>query len=345
MTQAAPKHVSNPPNPWSQATVEWLDLPPPFSLQVYEEEARSIVSKNDSPDVGFTYSVNPYRGCFHGCAYCYARPTHQYLDFGAGTDFERKIVAKTNAPELLKAAFERSSWNGDEIVFSGVTDCYQPLELHYGLTRRLLEICLEYKNPVTIITKSAIIRRDLDLLRKLNEVAGVQVVNSIAFSDDEIARKVEPYAPRPSIRFRAMKELSDAGIRTIVGVAPVIPGLNDTQIPAVLETAQRCGARSAFMTLLRLPAEVREVFIERITREFPTRAKKILNQVSAMKGGVLNRTEFGTRMRGDGQQWEAIHWLFQNSCERLGLNLREEQVPLRPITNTFERPRAQLKMF
>lgn len=337
--------ISNPPNPWSTHAVEWLDEPPPFKLQVYEETAKSIVAKNQSPDVGFGYSVNAYRGCFHGCAYCYARPTHQYLDFGAGTDFERKIVVKVNAAQLLKQEFERRAWKGDQIVFSGVTDCYQPLEASYELTRACLKVCLEYKNPVAIITKGALVRRDLDVLCELNKVAQVSVFISLAFSDDKISRKIEPYAPRPSIRLRAMKELTDAGIRVGVGVAPVIPGLNDNQIPEILERAYAAGARKSFMTLLRLPLEVKPVFIERLQQEFPDRSQKVLNQLAAMKGGMLNRSEFGTRMVGDGPQWEAIKWVYEQTCSKLGLNGADEYSAAASGATTFERPVAQLNLF
>lgn len=337
------KYISNPPNPWTSSTTEWLDEPPRFKLQVFEETAKSIVAHNDSPDVGFAYSVNPYRGCFHGCAYCYARPTHQYLDFGAGTDFERKIVVKVNAPELLRFEFEKSSWKGHGLAFSGVTDCYQPLEATYCLTRRCLEICREYHNPVSIITKGALIRRDIDILVALNEVANAEVVHSIAFSDDAMSRKIEPYAPRPSIRFRAMRELHEAGIKVAVGVAPVIPGLNDSQIPEILELAFECGARSAFMTLLRLPREVKPVFIERLEEAFPTRSQKVLHQLASMKGGVLNKAEFGERMVGEGPQWEAIQWLFESTCKKLGLNCEKQDLPRK--VSSFQRPTKQLSLF
>lgn len=337
------KRVSNPPNPWAGAQIEYLDEPPEIELQVFEERAKSIISRNDSPDIGFSFSINPYRGCFHGCAYCYARPTHQYLDFGAGTDFERKLIVKVNAPELLAEAFERASWKGDLLAFSGVTDCYQPLEASYTITRRCLEQCLRYRNPVSIITKGALIRRDIELLRELHEVSGVQLFISLAFSDDDDSRAIEPYAPRPSLRFRAIRELTSAGLPVCVGVAPVIPGLNDAQMPQVLERAKECGASGAFMTLLRLPAEVQTVFRERLEHAFPRRAAKVLHQLAAMKSGKLNRSDFGERMRGDGEQWKAVRWLFESTCDRVGLNRRDITPPLR--TNTFQRPRAQLSLF
>jgi len=216
--------ISNPPNPWHSAYREWIDAPPPEAqLEIYEEQAKTVLSENDSPDVGFRFSLNPYRGCFHACAYCYARPTHQYWDFGAGTDFERKIIVKTNAPEKLREAFMKKSWQGELVVFSGNTDCYQPLEVPYTLTRRCLEVCREFRNPVGLITKSALIRRDIDVLAALARDARAVVHMSIAFADDAMARKIEPNAPSPSTRFAAIRALTDAGIPVGVGIAPIIP--------------------------------------------------------------------------------------------------------------------------
>jgi DNA repair photolyase len=317
-----PKAVLNPPNPYQKQFCEWIDAPPVAELKIYEEQARSIISKNDSPDISFTYSINPYRGCFHACAYCYARPSHQYLDFGAGTDFERKIVVKTNAPLLLKKAFQKKTWKKETVVLSGNTDCYQPLELSYELTRACLQVCLDYENPVAIITKGAIIRRDLELLSALAKKGLVHVTMSIAFADDGQSKLIEPGAPRPSVRFRALKELSEAGIPTGVACAPVIPALNDSQIPEILSKAKACGASSAFMTLLRLPAEVKIIFQERLREHFPLRAHKVINQIKQMRGGELYRSAFGSRMRGDGEQWDVIRWIFLSSCEKYGLNQR-----------------------
>lgn len=340
------KRVQNPPNRYHRDLVEWIDSPPEQHLEVYEETAKSIVTENKSPDIGFRYSINPYRGCFHACAYCYARPTHQYLDYGAGTDFERKIIVKRNAAELLEERFNKKSWQGERIMFSGITDCYQPLEASYEITRSCLKVFARYKNPVGIITKGALIRRDLDLLTELNRTADVSVYMSIAFADDAMSKLLEPNAPRPSVRFRAMKELTDAGILVGVGVAPVIPGLNDTQIPEVLERASACGAKTAFMTLLRLPAEVEPVFIERLREAFPTRADKVLNGVRAMKDGALNRSDFGKRFRGDGERWEAIEWIFESQCKKFGINKRNEDALGEAVPkNTFSRPNAQLSLF
>ena len=336
------KRVSNPPNPWQRYGVEWLGAPPEAGLEIYEEHARSILSQNDSPDLGFRFSLNPYRGCFHACAYCYARPTHQYLEFGAGTDFDRKLIAKVNAPELLEEAFRKKSWQGECVVFSGVTDCYQPLEATYELTRRCLEVALAFRNPVSLITKSALVRRDVQLFSQLHTHARVHVTLSIAFSDDKMARLIEPNAPLPSARFEALKALSAAGVPTGVAVAPLIPGLNDAQIAEVLERAQACGARNAFCTMLRLPAEVEPVFIERLHVAFPDRAQKVLNGIRDMRGGELYKGGFGERMRGEGERWRASQWLFENTCKRLGLNsMGEQRLGREPGLNdreTFKRP-------
>lgn len=337
------KTVTNPPNPYHGTYADWIDTPPPAVLHVYEEQAKSIVTTNRSPDVGFTHSVNPYRGCFHGCAYCYARPSHQYLDFGAGSDFERKIVVKVNAPELLRKAFEKKSWVGDEIVFSGITDCYQPLEASYEMTRNCLKLCAEYKNPVAIITKGALIRRDIDILEMLNADASVKVYMSIAFEDDKVSKLIEPYAPRPSIRFRAMKALTDAGIPVGIGIAPVIPGLNEDQIPKILKKASECGAESAFLTLLRLPLQVRDVFQERIAEAFPEKSTKILNRIRSLRQGKLNQTEWGQRMRGSGPEWDAIQFLFRSSCEKHGIGYKyEKDEPRQKAQSSFSRPTNQL---
>lgn len=330
------RRVSNPPNPYVSYQIEWVDSPPETNLVVYEEQAKSIVTQNDSPDIPFRYSLNPYRGCFHGCAYCYARPTHQYLDFGAGTDFERKLVVKANAADLLRTTFTGRKWQGDPLIFSGITDCYQPLEASFGLTRRCLEVCAEFRNPVAIVTKGALVRRDIDVLRTLHEEASVFVYFSIAFRDDQMSKAMEPYAPRPRVRFEAMKALHEAGIPVGIALAPVIPGLNDAQIPAVLERGRECGAEAAFMTLLRLPGPVKDVFRERLSLAFPDRAKKVIAQLQETRGGRLNNAAFGARMTGSGERWEAIRWLFDSHCRKLGLNERTRVREVRP--NTFRRP-------
>jgi DNA repair photolyase len=339
-----PRPVSNPPNPWDSLHAEWLGEPPAAELQVFEEEARSIIAENDSPDVGFRFSVNPYRGCFHACAYCYARPTHQYLGWGAGTDFDRKIVAKINAPDLLRRELKKPSWRGDTLVFSGVTDCYQPLEAVYGLTRRCLETCLEFRNPVGVVTKGALVRRDADLLGALAREADATVYFSIPFADAETARAIEPNVATPDQRLDSLAALSAAGVSTGVALAPIIPGLNDSDIAKILASARAAGATKAFLTLLRLPAETRLVFEQRIAEAFPARAAKIFANLEQTRGGKRNESRFGDRMEGVGPRWRAIETLFEVECRRLGFTAGEHEKPRH--TSTFRRPGpAQARLF
>jgi len=292
-------------------------------VTVLEETAREILSKNDSPDLSFRFGVNPYRGCQHACAYCYARPGHQYLGFGAGTDFDSRIVVKTNAPERLEAALSRRSWRRETLVFSGVTDCYQPLEASYELTRRCLEVCLAHANPVVVVTQSALVRRDVDLLARLHARAGATVFLSIPFANQDHARRIEPWAAAPARRFDTLRALSQAGVPTGVGIAPLIPGLNEPEIPEILERARAAGAKRAFLTLLRLPAEVRPVFEQRLREAFPDRADHVLSALRDTRAGRTNDPRFGSRMHGTGPRWDAISQLFSITCRRLGLTVRE----------------------
>ena len=345
-----PNAVLNPPNPFDSTRIDWagdhIDVEPPLAkLEVFEEEARSILAENSSPDIPFRFSANPYRGCYHGCAYCYARSSHQYLGFGAGTDFERKIVVKKNAVALLREQFEKKSWQGDVIALSGNTDCYQPLEASYRLTRGLLEVCAEYRNPVGIITKSSIIRRDIALLARLNEVSSVRVTLSAAFADDETGRALEPWASPISRRFETMKLLSDAGIPVGLSLAPIIPGINDSAIPELLERGKAAGARHAFIVLLRLSGEVLPVFDERLERAFPLRADKVRNAIRDMRDGAMNVTAFGKRMHGTGARWEVIEQLFQLHVRKLGLNASEELAALPTSFARPEKPKKQLSLF
>ncbi len=314
--------ISNPPNPWLSTEVEYLeDEPPPDArLEVYEDHTREILAGNDSPDVGFSWSVNPYRGCFHSCAYCYARPTHEYLGLGAGTDFDRKITVKPDAPRLLREAFERPSWKGELIVFSGVTDCYQPLEASYRLTRACLEVCAEYRNPVGIITKAPLIERDLDVLQDLNRAASAAVTVSIPIWDREHAHAIEPYVATPQRRMKTIERLAAAGLDVGVNVAPVIPGLSDADIPQILQAAHAAGARRAGFVFLRLPGSVAQVFEERIRAALPVRAERILNRVREARGGKLYDARFGIRGLGQGNYAEAARALFESTARRLGLN-------------------------
>ncbi len=340
------RYLENPPNPWQATHVEWIGAPPEAKLEVFEEDAtRSIITHNNSPDVGFDYSVNVYRGCPHACSYCFSRPTHEYLGFGAGTDFERKIVVKVRAAELLRQELMRPSWRGDELVFSFTSDPYVPLEAHYQLTRKCLAVCLEFRNPISIVTKSALVRRDVDLLVELHRRAAVEVFFTIPFNDAATARALEPYAPAPEHRFNAMRLLADAGIPVGIGIAPVVPTLNDPDIPQLLQRAHAAGARHAFMSLLRLPGSVAPYFEQRLREQLPTKAERVLNRLREMRGGKLNSTEFGERMRGSGEYWRMIEQSFRLHCQRLGFNQHDKSTyaPARP--NTFRRPTAQGALF
>jgi|SRR5687767_1481992 len=337
------QYVANPPNPWLTHSVEWLGEPPETKLEVFEEtDTRTIISHNNSPDVSFDYSLNCYRGCIHGCTYCFSRPTHEYLGYGAGTDFDRKIVVKVNAPALLRKELMKPSWKGDEIVFSFTSDPYIPLEAHYRLTRQCLEVCAEFRNPVGVITKSALIRQDIDVLQQLTRDARLGVFFTIPFTDRESARAVEPYAPLPEARFHAMRDLAAAGIKVGIGIAPVIPGLT-TDIPELLKRAKDAGATHAFINMLRLPGSVAPYFQERLHEKLPTKANRILNRIKEAREGKMNSSVFGERMRGKGQYWEATERLFKIHCERLGFN---KKIP-RGIesTTTFLRPTSQPSLF
>lgn len=337
------QYVENPPNPWLIHSVEWLGEPPETKLEVFEEtDTRSIISHNDSPDVSFDYSLNCYRGCIHGCTYCFSRPTHEYLGYGAGTDFDRKIIVKVRAPELLRNELMKPKWKGDEIVFSFTSDPYLPLESHYKLTRQCLEICAAFRNPVGVITKSALIRRDIDVLKELSREASLGVFFTIPFTDRETARAVEPFAPLPDARFHAMADLADAGIQVGIGIAPVIPGLT-TDIPELLKRAKEAGATQAFINMLRLPGSVAPYFEERLREKLPTKADRVLNRIREARGGKLNSSVFGERMRGKGQYWEAIERLFRIHCERLGFNDKRSQA--KEPRDTFRRPSAQASLF
>jgi DNA repair photolyase len=338
------RYVNNPPNPYLSVQHEWIGEPPEAKLEVFEETAtRSIITSNNSPDIPFEYSVNCYRGCTHACTYCFSRPTHEYLGFGAGTDFERKIVAKVRAPELLREEFMKKSWKGDPLVFSFTSDPYIPLEANYQLTRKCLEVCLEFRNPVSFITKSALIRRDLELITQLAREAEARIFFTIPFLDHDVNRALEPFAPFPEHRFAAMKEFADAGVEVGLGIAPVIPGLNEHEIPQLLERARDAGATSAFINLLRLPGSVRPYFLERLEEKMPLRAKKIVNRIKEVKGGVLNKSEFHERMRGEGPFWEMVKKTFEIHVRRLGLNRAKYEIKER--RRTFRRPSAQGSLF
>jgi len=338
------RYIANPPNPWLSTSVEWIGEPPEAKLEVYEETAtRQIITHNTSPDVGFDYSVNCYRGCTHACSYCFSRPTHEYLGFGAGTDFERKIVVKTRAPELLRGEFMKPSWKGSNLVFSFTSDPYIPLEAHYKLTRRCLEVCSEFSQQVSIITKSALVRRDKDLFCEILKKADCSVSLTIPFRDNATARALEPFAPSIDARFRAMEELAEAGIPVAIGIAPLIPGLNDSHIPELLAKAYKAGARKAFMSMLRLPGSVAPYFEQRLRERLPTKANRVLNHVREERHGKLNSSEFGIRMKGSSEQWRMAERIFKIHSRRLGFIRNENKEESR--LNTFQRPTNQFSLF
>jgi DNA repair photolyase len=284
------------------------------------DASQTIVATNDSPDIPFNYSVNPYRGCAHGCAYCYARPTHEYLGLSAGLDFETKILVKHNAAKLLRAFLARAAWQPEPITFSGVTDCYQPAERQFRLTRGCLEVAVEARQPVGIITKNALICRDLDLLRELAQYGCVQANLSITTLDAELARALEPRTSSPAGRLRAVETLAAAGIPVRVMVAPIIPGLNDHEIPAVLAAVAAAGAGHASYTLLRLPWTVRPVFLDWLERSAPLSRSKIEALVRSTRDGALNGSKFGERMRGTGPIAAQIKQLFKTFAKKYGLD-------------------------
>ena len=336
------KQVGNPPNPFISERRELLGPAPAITPEVFEETAKTILSRNDSPDLPFRWSLNPYRGCFHACAYCYARPSHEYCGFGAGTDFESKLVVKTNAMEKLQETFLKPSWKGELIVFSGNTDPYQPLEAEYKLTRACLQACATVKNPVGIISKSALLARDVDVFQELRDTAWIRVFLSIPFASDEMARKVEPQAPSISKRFATMETLAKAGIPTAVSIAPVIPGLNEQNIPEILSRARDAGARDATFILLRLNNNVEQVFLERMTHHFPDRIQKIMSRLKEVRDGTVGEHTFFKRQHGQGTTWEVISQLFEQSYRKLGF----PTVPEAPIPATFQRPGpTQLTLF
>lgn len=335
--------ASNPLSRFQATEVTYEDeFTPRAVYTLLEDHSRGIVAENNSPDIGFSHSVNPYRGCFHGCAYCYARPGHEYLSFGAGTDFDRKIVYKPNAAALLEEHFQRTSWKGDLLMFSGVTDCYQPAERSLQLTRGCLEVCAKYRNPVAVITKSPLIERDLDLFQRLHATAYARVAISIPFSNEEDARALEPAVAPPKRRLETIRRLTDAGIRVGVSVSPIIPGLSDSQLVEVLEQAKDAGASFAFYVLLRLPGAVKSVFEDRVRAAFPLRAEKILRRIRETRGGSLYQSDFATRQSGTGIYAETISQLFQTTRKRLGFSEAHERGP---EPTTFARPTAQMSLF
>jgi DNA repair photolyase len=290
------------------------------------DDSQSVISYNNSPDVGFDASLNPYRGCEHGCAYCYARPTHEYLGFSAGLDFESRILVKTRAPELLRVELNRPSWKPQCLVLSGVTDAYQPIEKKLRITRGCLRVLADFRNPTFIVTKNHLVTRDCDYLGELAGVNASGVAISITTLDSDLARLLEPRASVPSFRLEAIATLRKAGIPVGVNVAPIIPGLNEHEIPNILKAAAAAGAQFAAYTMIRLPLVVTPVFIAWLDTHFPDRKEKILLRIRSMRGGKLNSSEFGSRMRGEGPFAEQVGQLFEVSCRRFALNRGHVQI-------------------
>jgi DNA repair photolyase len=331
--------VENPPNRFEKLAVELdpaerdPDDPGPRT-SFLRDTSRSAIARNNSPDVGFDFSINPYRGCEHGCAYCYARPTHEYLGFSAGLDFETKILVKEELPELLRRELASRRWKPATIALSGVTDPYQPIERRLGLTRRCLEVVVEFRNPVSVITKNHLVIRDVDLLKELAAVGAAMVNLSVTSLDSGLQRKLEPRTSAPARRLAAIEALAAAGIPVGAMVAPVIPGLNDHEVPAILAAVADAGGRHAGYVSLRLPYAVRGLFERWLELHFPERKDKVLGRVREIRGGDLNDPRFGSRMRGEGVYAEQIRSLFHASCRRHGLNLDRPQLS----TAAFRRP-------
>jgi DNA repair photolyase len=302
---------------WDTEYLAGLDQRP---IEYLADSSQSIVTENDSPDIPFRYSLNPYRGCAHGCAYCYARNTHEYLGYNAGLDFETKIVVKHEAPALFRAFLGRADWKPEPIAFSGVTDCYQPAERQFRLTRGCLEVALACRQPVSIVTKNALVVRDLDLLRELAARHLVHAFVSVTTLDTQLARVMEPRTSIPPARLRAVRMLADAGVPVGVMVAPIIPGLNEAQIPGILEAARDHGARSAAYILLRLPLTVEPVFSEWLRRTQPLKADKVAGLIRQTHGGKMNSSQWGKRMTGTGPIAEQIKSLFRLFAHKHGLD-------------------------
>jgi len=312
--------------------------------QVFQDYAKTIINRVDSPDVPMGWTINPYRGCEHGCIYCYARPTHETFGLSCGVDFETKIFAKLEAPELLRRELARPLWQGEPIVMSGITDPYQPVERELRLTRRILEVMVDARQPVGIITKNRLVTRDIDLLAELARFDAASVAVSVTTLDAELSQKMEPRASSPKSRLRAIRELSAAGVPVTVMTAPIVPGLNDQEIPALLGAAADAGARWAGHVMLHLPWQVKDLFLEWLAREMPERAAKVEARVREVRGGKLNDPRFGTRFTGEGEWAEQIHRVHKVFCKRHGLNVE----PRRRLSSaSFRRPEVggQIRLF
>jgi len=334
----------NPPNRFEEISMErdadWdPEDDPALRTQFLRDLSQTIITYNDSPDIPFNAGINVYRGCEHGCSYCYARNTHEYLGFSAGLDFESKIMVKENAPELLRRELSSPKWKPQMLAMSGVTDCYQPVERRLQLTRRCLAVLAEFRNPVCIITKNHLVTRDIDLLRELAAHNAVVVNLSINSLDSELARKLEPRAACPKMRMAAVEALAKADVPVGVLVAPIIPALNDHEIPSVLAAVKAAGGRWAGMEIVRLPLTVAPIFLRWLEKNFPEKKDKVLNRIRAIRSGKLNDARFGSRMRGEGIFAEQIYQIFDVARRKAGFSDDRTEVS----TAAFRRPEgAQL---
>ena len=318
--------------------------PAPFKTEIREDPARSIISYNESPDISFDRSINPYKGCEHGCIYCYARPSHAYLGLSPGLDFETKLFYKRDAAELLKKELSKSAYQPALIALGTNTDPYQPIEKNLGVTRSILLVLNEFNHPVSIVTKSALVERDSDILRAMAQRNLVRVFLSIATLDHDISRHLEPRTSAPARRMEAVRNLSAAGIPTGVIVAPVIPALTDKDIEAVLEAAKQNGADSAAYVLVRLPLEVKTLFTDWLEQHFPQRASHVMSLIRQMRGGKDNDANFGSRMRGEGEFAQLLQQRFRKACARLELN-RERMALDTAQFRVPQQANAQLSLF
>ena len=312
--------------------LEEPELPP--NTVLLEDKSCSILTRNDSPDVGFEYSVNPYRGCEHGCIYCFARPTHEYLGFSSGLDFETKILVKRDAPQLLRKELSSAKWKPQVVIMSGVTDCYQPIERKLKITRGCLEVFAEFRNPVGIITKNHLVTRDIDLLQELARHNAVRVNVSVTTLDMNVARIMEPRTSMPQARLDAIRQLSSAGIPVNVMVAPVVPAITDHEMVSIIERAVEAGATSAAYVVMRLPYAVKDLFEQWVKTHFPDRADKVLNRLRSLRGGKLYDATWGKRMSGEGIFAEQIEKTFDIACRKFGLNKPRPELS----TDNFKRP-------
>jgi DNA repair photolyase len=321
-------------------TADLDDENPAPTTQFLKDATRTIIATNDSPDVGFDTSVNPYRGCEHGCIYCYARPTHEFLGFSAGLDFETKILVKEHAPELLRRELSSPRWKPQVVSLSGVTDPYQPVERRMRLTRRCLEVLAEFRNPVGIVTKNRLVTRDADLLRELAGYHAAVVFLSVTTLDAALARSLEPRTSPPSRRLAAIEELAQAGVPVGVMVAPMIPGLTDHELPAIVAACASAGARYAGYLPVRLPLGVAPLFEDWLERHVPDRKAKVLHRIRELRGGRLNDPAFGSRMRGDGIFAETLAQLFRTACQKAGLGGQRPELS----TASFRRPGGEQRL-